>query len=161
MRILSFRIENFRNLRLAECTNPPDFMVICGGNGCGKSALLEALMTAKEYAGTYGNFPFDTRAVSADTTKATITMALSFTEDERLFVKDNFNQDCTETEEVVIEIDKIAGGRATKRSRATHQLLSYYSRAAGSLGFFDYIGSYRQTRKKKELKTWDASYLSD
>jgi len=161
MRILSFRIENFRNLRLAECTNPPDFMVICGGNGCGKSALLEALMTAKEYAGTYGNFPFDPRAVSADTTKATITMALSFTEAERLFVKDNFNQDCTEPEEVVIEIDKIAGGRATKRSRATHQLLGYYSRAAGSLGFFDYIGSYRQTRKKKELKTWDASYLSD
>jgi len=161
MRILSFRIENFRNLRLAECTNPPDFMVICGGNGCGKSALLEALMTAKEYAGAYGNFPFDPRAVSADTTKATITMALSFAENERLFVKDKFGHECTETEEVIIEIDKIAGGRALKRSRATHQLLSYYSRAAGSLGFFDYIGSYRQTRKKKELKAWDASYLSD
>ena len=66
MRILSFRIENFRNLRLAECSNPPDFMVICGGNGCGKSALLEALMTAKEHAGGYGNFSFDPRAASAD-----------------------------------------------------------------------------------------------
>jgi hypothetical protein len=54
MRIVSFRIENFRNLRLAECSSVPDFMLICGGNGCGKSALLEALMTAKEYAGAYG-----------------------------------------------------------------------------------------------------------
>ncbi len=152
MRILSFRIENFRNLQLAECTNPPDFMVICGGNGCGKSALLEALMTAKEYAGAYGNFPFDPRAVSADTTKATIIMALSFAENERLFVKDKFHQECTETEEVIIEIDKITGGRVLKRSPATHQLLSYYSHAAGSLGFFDYIGSYRQTRKKRNSR---------
>lgn len=161
MRILSFRIENFRNLRLAECTNPPDFMVICGGNGCGKSALLEALMTAKEHAGAYGNFPFDPRAVSADATKATITMALSFAENERLFVKDKFGQECAETEEVIIEIDKIAGSRVLKRSAATHQLLRYYSRTLGSLGFFDYIGAYRQTQKKRELKTWDASYLSD
>ncbi len=161
MRILNFRIENFRNLRLVECYNPPDFMVICGGNGCGKSALLEALMTAKEHAGAYGAFVFDPRAVSADATKATIAMTLSFTENERSFVKDKFNQECTETEEVIVEIDKITGGRVLKRSAATHQLFSYYSRALGSPGFFDYIGSYRQTQKKRELKTWDASYLSD
>lgn len=161
MQILSYRIENFRNLRLVECSNPPDFMVICGGNGCGKSALLEALMTAKEHAGAYGTFVFDPRAVSTDATKATIAMTLSFTENERSFVKDKFNQECTETEEVIVEIDKITGGRVLKRSTATHQLFSYYSRTLGSPGFFDYIGSYRQTQKKRELKTWDASYLSD
>ena len=44
MRILDFRIENFRNLRLAECNPVSDFMLICGANGCGKSALLEALI---------------------------------------------------------------------------------------------------------------------
>lgn len=80
MRILSFRIENFRNLRLAESSSVPDFIVICGGNGCGKSALLEALMTAKEHAGSYGNFHFDPRAVSVDAAKATIKMTLSFGE---------------------------------------------------------------------------------
>ena len=66
MRIKSFRIENFRNLRLAACSDLPDFIVICGGNGCGKTALLEALMTAKEHAGSYAGFEFDTQAVAAD-----------------------------------------------------------------------------------------------
>ena len=106
MRILSFRIENFRNLRLAECSSLSDFMVICGGNGCGKSALLEALMTAKEHVGAYGNFRFDPRAVSADATQATITMKLAFADNERLFVKERFSSECPETDEVVIEINK-------------------------------------------------------
>lgn len=160
MRILSFRIENFRNLRLAECSNLPDFMVICGGNGCGKSALLEALMTAKEHAGAYGNFSFDPRTVSADAPKAIITMKLAFVEDERLFVKENFGSECPETDEVVIEINKGGGARAVKRSESARRLLSYYSRALGSPGFFDYINAYRQTRKS-QLQTWDASFLSD
>jgi predicted ATPase len=160
MRFLSFCIKNFRNLRLAECSDIPDFMVICGGNGCGKSALLEALMTAKEYAGSYGNFKFDSRAVSADSRKATITMTLSFAENERRFVKEKFGSECPEADEVIIEIDKHGGARALKRSGATHQLLGYYSRALGSPGFFDYIGTYRQTQKSR-LQTWDASYLSD
>ena len=44
MKITSFRVENYRNLRLAEASDPPDFMVVCGGNGSGKSALLNALI---------------------------------------------------------------------------------------------------------------------
>jgi predicted ATPase len=160
MRILNFRIENFRNLHLAECSVVPDFMVICGGNGCGKSALLEALMTAKEYAGSYGNFSFDRRAVSADAIKATITMTLSFAEDERSFVREKFRSNCPEIDEVIIEIDKGSGGRAVKRSGTTHQILGYYSRSLGSPGFFDYINADRQTRKS-QLQTWDASFLSD
>lgn len=160
MQILSFRIENFRNLRLAECSNVPDFMVICGGNGCGKSALLEALMTVKEHAGSYGNFLFDPMAVSADATKATITMKLAFTEDERSFVKEKFNIECPETDEVIIEINKGGGARAVKRSGSVKQLLSYYSHALGSPGFFDYINAHRQTQKSR-LQTWDSSFLSD
>jgi len=160
MRILSFRIENFRNLRLAECSNLPDFMVICGGNGCGKSALLEALMTAKEHAGAYGNFSFDPRVVSVDAPKAIITMKLAFVENERLFVKENFGSECPETDEVIIEINKGGGARAVKYSHSVRQLLSYYSRALGSPGFFDYINAYRQTRKS-QLQTWDASFMSD
>src|SRR5687768_4890738 len=111
MRISSFCIENFRNLRLAECSSVPDFMVICGGNGCGKSALLEALITAKEHAGSYGgHFQFDPRAVSANADRATISMSLLFDESERRFIKEKNNQDCPESEEVVIEIQK--GGNA-------------------------------------------------
>lgn len=160
MRLINFKIENFRNLRLVECKEPPDFMIICGGNGCGKSALLEALMTAKEHAGAYGNFNFDSRAVSADAEKATITMNLSFTEEERTFVQKKFGSECPEIDEIIIEINRGGAARAIKRSSPVHRLLSYYSQAIGSPGFFDYINSERYTQKT-QLKTWDASYLSD
>lgn len=160
MRILSFCIENFRNLRLAEHPNPPDFMVICGGNGCGKSALLEALMTAKEHAGAYGEFPFDPRAVAADSEKATITMKLEFAENEREFVNNQLNEECPDTDEVIIEIYKGGTAKPIKRSGLVKRLLSHYSRARGAPGFFDYIGAQRRIPKSR-LQTWDVTYLSD
>lgn len=160
MKILNFRIENFRNLRFAECNEVSDFMVICGANGCGKSALLEALMTAKEHAGAYGNFTFDPRVVSADADKATIKVVLTFSEKERDFVKTKFESECPEIDEVEIEIQRGGKARAIKRSRSVKQLLSYYSRSIGSPGFFDYINAHRRM-PKKQLSTWDAKFLSD
>src|SRR5262245_52141138 len=155
MRITHFKIENFRNLTLAECADPPDFMVICGGNGCGKSALLNALMTAKEHAGAYGNFNFDPRAVSADADHASISMTLEFTQNERDFVKRQHNQECPEQDKVLIEINKSGQARTRKRSTATERLLSYYSQAyLDSPGFFDYIDAYRLA-PKVELSNWD------
>ncbi len=160
MKILSFRIENFRNLKFVECTDLPEFMVICGGNGCGKTALLEALMTAKEHAGAYGNFNFDSRAVSANAETAIITMNLAISEEERSFVQSKFGAECPETDEIIIEINKGGGAKATKRSGPVHRLLGYYSQAIGSPGYFDYINSERYTQKS-QLQTWDASFLSD
>ena len=160
MRILNFRIENFRNLRVAECNPVSDFMVICGANGCGKSALLEALMTAKEHSGAYGNFTFDPRAVSADAEKATINVVLKFSEREREFVKVKFGSECPEVDEVVIEIQREGRARAVKRSGPVKQLLSFYSRSIGSPGFFDYINAHRRMQKN-QLSTWDANFLSD
>ena len=160
MRILSFRIENFRNLRLAECTNVPNFMVICGGNGCGKSALLEALMTAKEHAGRYGNFYFDPRAVSVNAPNARISMDLSVSNEEIAFVKNKFNQECQPIEKIIIEINKDGSARTTQRSTAVHNLLSYYGRSLGAPGFFDYIVAHRQI-KRNNLETWQPKFISD
>lgn len=160
MRIAGFRVEHFRNLRLAECLDPPDFMVICGGNGCGKSALLEALITAKEVSGSYGGFSIDSRAVSADALKATIWMKLAFSESERAFVKEKFSTDCPETYEINVEINRSGGTRELGGSSAVRQLLSYYGRTPGAPGFFDYINAHRQARKT-QLQTWDPSLLSD
>jgi predicted ATPase len=157
---MAFRIENFRNLRLVECDPVPDLMVICGGNGSGKSALLEALMTAKEHAGAYGNFTFDARAVSANADKARLSLRLRFSDEERAFVQRTYGQECPEQEEIVIEIAKDGSGRALQRSKSAARLLSYYGRALGSPGFFDYITAHRQTAKT-QLQTWDASFMSD
>lgn len=43
MSALSFRVENQKALRLAECAQIPRLMIICGANGSGKSTLLWAL----------------------------------------------------------------------------------------------------------------------
>lgn len=161
MKIKYFRIENFRNIKLAECENPPDFMVICGGNGCGKSAFLQALMTAKERAGAYGNFAFDPRAVSADSSTATIVMTLQFTNNEREFVETQFKVKCPEEDQVILEIQKGGAAKTMKRSTPVSKLLGYYSRTyLNSPGFFDYIDAYRHPIKI-ELRNWDASFLSD
>jgi recombinational DNA repair ATPase RecF len=111
MKITSFQIQNYRNIRLAEVNAPPDFMVICGGNGCGKSAVLNALMTAKEHAGAYGSFEFDPRAVSADSATATISLALAFSDVERQFVQRQFQTECPEADVIEIEIKKGGQGR--------------------------------------------------
>ncbi len=162
MRIVRFRIENFRNIRLAECENPPDFMVICGGNGCGKSAFLQALMTAKEHAGSYGRFAFDSRAVSADADRATISMTLEFSDAERDFVRERqWGGECPAQDEVVVEIIKGGQGKALKRSGPVSKLLSWYSRQfLKSPGFFDFIDAYRLA-PKKQLSNWNAEFLSD
>lgn len=160
MRIESFKIENYRNLQIAECKNVPDFMIVCGGNGCGKSSLLEALMTAKEHAGAYGNFTFDPRSVSSNADKATISIFVSFSDEEREFAKKLFGIAFPERDDVVIEILKGGSGRAIKRSTHIKKLFSYYSKAKGSPGFFDYITAHRQTQKQ-DLRNWDASFLAD
>lgn len=161
MKVIYFRIENFRNIRLAECENPPDFMVICGGNGCGKSALLNALMTAKEHAAPYGGFHADPRAVSADAEMAKIIMRLRFSPFEREWYQQHYKQECPENDEIIIEIQSGGRARATKRSTVTQHLLGWYSRKyKKSPGFFDYIDAHRITQKK-QLSTWDASVLSD
>ncbi len=161
MKITFFRVENFRNIKLVECSNPPDFMVICGGNGCGKSALLNALMTAKENAGPYGGFNADPRAVSADAETARIEIRLHFSDTERRWHKERFKEECPESDDIVIEIDRRGAATPRKRSSAAYNLLSWYSRTfQDSPGFFDYIDAHRFT-PKKQLSTWDASSLSD
>lgn len=145
---------------MIECSSVPDFMVICGGNGCGKSSVLEALMTAKERAGAYGNFTFDPKVVSANAQKARIQIRVSFSEAEREFVKRLHGEDCPEKDDIEIEILKGGQARTVKRSTPTNRLFSYYSASQGSPGFFDYITAHRQT-VKQNLQSWDASYLSD
>jgi energy-coupling factor transporter ATP-binding protein EcfA2 len=144
MRIRSFRIQNFRNLRLAERTDVPEFVVICGPNGAGKSALMEALMVAKIRASAYGNLQFDDSVVSADATKADISLTLTFTERERAFSKEQFDVDCPESADVAIEIDGQGTARVSNTVRPVKLLLSYSSEALSSPGYFDFVNFPRQ-----------------
>jgi predicted ATPase len=161
MKITYFKIENFRNISLAECENVPNLMVLCGSNGCGKSALLNALMAAKEHAAPYGGFQMDPRCVSSDSELARVTLRIQFSKIEQSWYKAKYDQDCPNCDEIILEIQKGGSARVPKRSQVVRNLLSWYSREyRESPGFFDYIDAHRITAKK-DLSTWNSSSLSD
>jgi predicted ATPase len=163
MRIAAFRVENFRNIKLAECPNVPDFVVVCGGNGSGKSALLQALMTAKEGGWGYGQFSFDDRAVSADSDLSLLSLKIELTPEETAFAVKRFGGLCSGAGEIEVRLPK-----GQKRASVTKNtlgsgsgLLNYYSTREGhTAGFFDYIEAYRQL-PKQTLTSWNSGTLSD
>ena len=151
----------FRNITFAECHDVPNLMVICGGNGCGKSALLHAIMAAKEHAAPYGGFTMDPRCVSANADLARVTLRIEFSDIERDWYKEKFATECPETDEIIIEIQQGGRARAPKRSEIARNLLSWYSQEyKDSPGFFDYIDAHRVVAKK-QLTVWNSSILND
>ena len=135
-------------------------MVICGGNGCGKSAILHAIMTAKEVAGSYGGFEIDSSCISADSVCAKITLSLEFSPAEIAYAKRQFGNACRESDEFEVTINP--KGRAVRDgvSEATRSLLRHYQSLDNSIGFFDYIDAHRQIRKN-HMTTLDYSLVSD
>jgi predicted ATPase len=172
MRITYFRIENFKSIRLAECTSPPDFMVVCGGNGCGKSALLSALVLAKETAGAYGGSPGPQPAsISADATQCRIILTLAFDEVEQAFLRAIPNLpaqypatppflDSTATVEVTLRRDQSGQPWSSPIPEAVRRLLSAYSRVDGSPGFFDFIDAHR-VYPRMQVSSWEPQSTSD
>jgi predicted ATPase len=162
MRIAGFRIENFRNIRLAECLNVPDFVVICGGNGSGKSALLQALITAKEHAAAYGRFTFDPRAVSADSDFSLLSLKIELSAEECAFAARRFGGLGPSVGEFEVSLPKGGTATVTKNTLGSSlQLLGHYSTEShDTAGFFDYIEAYRQL-PKLQLTNWNSEALSD
>lgn len=160
MRILKFQIKNFRNIRFAECNEVPDFMVICGGNGCGKSSLLEALMTAKESCGTYYNFQLDRSCVSANAEKSNISLEIAFLDKEREFAKKYLNCNCPEKDVLEVEITKLGERHVKFFTTNLVHLLRHYSAGEDSPGYFDYITAHRRI-EKTAMSSWNAELISD
>lgn len=53
MKIVSFKVENFRGVRFAEADNLAGTIIIAGQNGSGKSCLFDALRLVKSVYGGY------------------------------------------------------------------------------------------------------------
>jgi len=142
----------FEHLVLKDLGNR---VVLVGPNGCGKSAILEAIAVLKEYGGTYDpniniyqthlpvlnkhtiawkqNLPLPIRS---DKPSATIKMQLSLNEAERAIVGG-----ATEVEaEVRIERSHEAV-RLTSHQKV-NDLFRHYDPASG-IGVFDYISPDR------------------
>lgn len=83
MRIKSLKIKDFRNLRLVEMDDIPDLVVLAGANGCGKTALLEAIVLAKETMGQYGERRVDVSQLHAGADHCEIELSIQTSEAER------------------------------------------------------------------------------
>src|SRR5690625_1235919 len=88
MRIEKFSIKNFKNIKLAEYEDLPNFDVLCGGHDCGESSILEALMTSKEALGSYGYFKRNPNAVSAYADFCKMSIEPKFSDEELKYLKD-------------------------------------------------------------------------
>lgn len=55
MRISSLKIENFKSISKIEISNLPNFLVIVGANGIGKTSIFDAIIFVKSHIGPYSN----------------------------------------------------------------------------------------------------------
>ncbi|WP_282016085.1 AAA family ATPase [Marinifilum flexuosum] len=159
MKIVNFSIENFKNIKKAEYNNLSDFIVICGGNGCGKSSILEALMTAKEAIGGYGYFQLNPNCVSADAEYCDIKIDFELNETEVNYINElESHNKIGQNFSATIRIRKNGNTNIIEQSKGNiHHLFSRYSE---NRSFFDYFSAHR-TNPKSTLKTWNSDFLNE
>ncbi len=159
MRITSFTIENFKNIRHASYENLPNFIVICGGNGCGKSSILEALMTAKEALGSYGYFERNPHCVSADASFCEISISFKLSENEIAYLKEaQPSNQITTDYSATIRILKDGNTSITKQTQGNVNRL--FSRFSSTRSFFDFFSAHRNN-VKSTLNTWNSDFLNE
>jgi energy-coupling factor transporter ATP-binding protein EcfA2 len=167
MKIVYFRIENFRSIRLAEAVNPPDLVVVCGSNGSGKSALFNALITAKEAAAPYGGgFQLDRSFISAGAETCSISIELAFDDNERSYMQTvppggQFKPYSSASARIdFVAHRNLSPPASVECPDAVRRLLSSYSRSADAPGFFDYIDAHR-SYPRVSLNTWSPDVMND
>jgi hypothetical protein len=105
MRFRNLRIENFRGIRRLALEGLRDLVVVAGPNGCGKSAVLDAIRLMKSFYGGYqanewhqwmGEFqiniskPQELRKLFGDPSRALIVEAtIDLAEDEATYLRDH------------------------------------------------------------------------
>ena len=148
MKIAKVKIENFKGIahwdidfRDKLSGQPLDLIVLAGPNGCGKTSVLEAIISAKEGLGSYGEWRFSQEWIRKGADYAVVEIDWELSENERkdgekyarsrtLFPKKEFKG------KLDIKHGVIDGNRRLEK------LLSSYSHS-GETGIFEYIDSHR------------------
>lgn len=95
MKIRGFKIQNFKNIEFAKGDNLPDFVVICGGNGSGKSSILEAILAHRNSLvflvdRKSNQLRFDVNSISADKSFTYLEVEYEFSDEEREFIRTKY-----------------------------------------------------------------------
>lgn len=157
MIIKSFKIENFRNLINVECLDVPNLMVICGKNGCGKSALLEALIKCKN-----AQYPhqIELDLITAEAEESIIKINFGFKVEEKAYLSGISRSELQDEEELIIKIYKDRTRNKSSHVGDRGKIWDNYSSDPNAPGFIEYISSERQIRKKR-LESWNTQSASD
>lgn len=158
MRVKSIQISNYKNIEYVELKDIPDFIVLTGPNGVGKSSILEAISYWKETLATYGPYEhgpsfftteIKSNIVSNNRDESQIIIDIEFAEDEIKFLKEKENIDCPKNFKSFLNVKK-GGDQLTHTSNNyLTTLLRKYDRTTNpELGIFNYIRAERPLNTK-------------
>src|SRR6267143_1771771 len=147
MRILDIRIENFKGLAEFKITDAPGIVLLAGANGAGKSSVLEAISTFKEYNWPYTGRRFE-NFVRTGATYSEIEIRFKIYPSEQDYLRTAAGKSNPPEEATgLMRFDR--SGNVVKQSfgDGLPELLQVYDRRNyPQVGVFDYIDSYRVFR---------------
>ena len=160
LKIRELAIDNFKAIRSLRMENIPNLVVIAGPNGCGKTAIFDAIRIFKAIIGPYSSAELSSirsrelknelrHVVNLKADFAEITVGIELSEDERRYLSNKFQN----LEEILsqnqgllrstLRIQKSGSSQIVSSSSPLIELLRHFD-PTDEIGTFEYIPSYRE-----------------
>jgi AAA15 family ATPase/GTPase len=160
MKIKELTISNFKTIKFLRMENIPDLAVIAGPNGCGKTAIFDAVRLFKAIAGPYSSQELGyirsaelrnelKNVVNLKAEFAEISVGIELSEREKGYLKSKFNN----LEEVLVSAQGLLRStiRIQKNGSVTTaanppplaEILGHFD-PTDEIGTFEYIPAYRE-----------------
>jgi predicted ATPase len=160
MKIKELTISNFKTIKLLHMESIPDLVVIAGPNGCGKTAIFDAVRLFKAIAGPYSSQELNQirsielrnelkNVVNLKAEFAEISVGIELSEREKGYLKSKFNN----LEEVLaqghgllkstIRVQKTGSFTIVANPQPLAEILGHFD-PTDEIGTFEYIPAYRE-----------------
>jgi len=144
VRINQLTIKDFRNLRLVQMDDIPDLVVLAGANGSGKTAVLDAIVLAKEAVGRYYRPRVADAQINAAADFAEIGMTIATSEAERSSQVLHGQEHLSGEAHCNVQLTRAARLEVPTRPPGLSALFSTYTRRdAPEIGVVEYFRSTR------------------